>query len=83
MSADIASIANALRAIVQNRDKKALNYAVNYAQCGLTMINTGSPKKDIRVQLLYILNNITHWRGKEATIVRSVIKEAIHSWKGE
>lgn len=54
-------------------DKKSystsLNYAVNYCQNALTY--TGH---DLYVQVLYILNNITHWRHPEAKRVRDVLK---------
>lgn len=54
-------------------DKKSyrtsLNYAVHYCQNALTY--TGH---DLYVQVLYILNNITHWRHPEAKRVREVLK---------
>lgn len=58
------------RAIVRNRNEKALNYAVNYARAGIGM--TG---EEARVQALYILGNITHWRGDEAKAVRAALKK--------
>uniref|UniRef100_A0A6H2A6A0 Uncharacterized protein n=2 Tax=viral metagenome TaxID=1070528 RepID=A0A6H2A6A0_9ZZZZ len=61
---------NSLRLIIANKDQKALNYAVNYARAGLSM--TG---EELRVQCLYVLNNITHWRGEVAKEVRGVLKE--------
>lgn len=54
-------------------DKKSyctsLNYAVNYCQNALTFSG-----HDLYVQVLYILNNITHWRHPEAKRVREVLK---------
>lgn len=47
---------------------RPLNYAINYAIAGVGM--TG---KEQQVQALYILNNITHWRGREATEVRAAL----------
>ena len=59
----------AMATIVANRDQKAVNWAVNYAQVGMDM--TG---EELRVQCLYVLNNISHWRGEEATAVRNILK---------
>lgn len=53
------------------RAEPALNYAVGYAQAGLHLYDPEA----IRVQILYILNNITHWRGTSATQVRRDLKE--------
>ena len=57
--------------ILKYRDQKALNYAVNYARYGLSISNV----EEAQVQALYILNNITHWRGEEAKAVRQALKE--------
>ena len=59
----------AMQTIIDNADNKALNYAVNYAKQGLFM--TGD---ELRVQCLYVLNNMTHWYGDVAKEVRSVLK---------
>ena len=54
-------------------DKKSyptsLNYAVNYCRAAQEM--TGH---ELSVQILYILNNISHWRHPEAKAVRMVLK---------
>lgn len=54
-------------------DKKSysgsLNYAVNY--CKAAKFMTG---EELRVQILYILNNITHWRHPQAKEVRAVLR---------
>jgi hypothetical protein len=54
-------------------DKKAyatsLNYAVDYCKAGLDM--TGYT---LKVQVLYILNNITRWRHKDAKGIRNILK---------
>lgn len=63
---------DACRAIVRNAGTPALNYAVGYARAGLDM----SAPDEIRVQSLYILNNITHWRGDEAKAARNILKGA-------
>lgn len=48
---------------------KALNYAVAYAKAGLRMSG-----EELRVQVLYILGNITHWRGEQAKRIRQNLK---------
>ena len=59
------------RAIVAASGAKALNYAVRYAEIGLEL---DMPKYQ-KVQALYILNNITRWRGDEATAIRAALKQ--------
>ena len=59
----------ACHAIVANRHEKALNYAIHYAYAGMRM--TGA---DARVQALYILNNMSRWRGPTAKLVRESLK---------
>lgn len=56
--------------ILRNRESKSLNYAVEYARAGMSM----TQPKVIQVQSLYILNNITRWRGKDAEEARRVLK---------
>jgi hypothetical protein len=55
-------------------DKKSyntsLNYAVNYCLMGREMHGEA-----LRVQCLYILSNITHWRHPEAKAVRQILKD--------
>lgn len=60
----------ACRAIEANDKAPALTYAVGYARAGLTLDDPHAQ----RVQALYILNNITHWRGQLATEVRTTLK---------
>jgi hypothetical protein len=45
-------------------------YAKSYAAVGLGLIDDEA----IRVQSLYILNNIRHWRGPEAKDARETFK---------
>lgn len=49
--------------------KTSLNYAVNYCE-----VAAGFSGEDLRVQVLYILNNITHWRGQGHKEIRSLLK---------
>ena len=68
-------------AIMHNRDAKALNYCVNYAQYGLVLLNSAmTSTADMRVQILYVLNNMTHWRGDTAKQVRASLKHHVESW---
>jgi hypothetical protein len=65
------TVKEALQAIVDNKDSKALNYAVNYASYGLSITD----ERELRVQVLYVLNNITAWRGETAKEVRKTLKQ--------
>lgn len=55
--------------IIKHSNERALNYAVNYAKAGRNMIGD-----EARVQALYLLHNITHWRGDAAKRVRDALK---------
>lgn len=46
-------------------------YAKAYAKAGLTLHGAD----EVRVQALYILNNMQHWRGERARSVRARLKE--------
>ena len=52
---------------------KSLNYAVAYAEAGTQMTSSYM----IKVQALYVLNNITHWRGPIAKAVRTDLKTIV------
>lgn len=60
---------SALQIIVDNQDRKCLNWCVNYAKAGLEM--TGEA---LEIQCLYVLGNMTHWHGPEAQEVRKILK---------
>lgn len=62
----------ALLIIVINRDVKAVDYAVNYANMGKYMEG-----HELYVQVLYVLGNITRWRGEVAKGVREVLKQYV------
>ena len=62
----------ACRSIVAHQGVRSLNYAIAYAKHGLTV----SDPHEQRVQALYILNNMTHWRGDIAKRVREALKAA-------
>jgi len=59
--------------IIDNRNAKALNWAVNYAKYGLTI----RTDYEVKVQALYILNNMTRWRGDIAKETRQMLKEVV------
>lgn len=63
-----------LQKIVDNKKEKSLNYAVNYAEYGLGLLQ-GS--HEMKVQCLYVLNNMTHWRGELAKEVRAALKKEV------
>lgn len=79
MSKPLFEFHAACREIVTCRTNPALNYAVGYAEAGLAM----SDPHEAQVQCLYILNNITHWRGPIATAARDTFKRLAKpaSWK--
>ena len=58
-------------AVVANQEERSLNYAVNYAKYGLTI----SDPHEAKIQALYILNNMTRWRGEQAKQVRISLKK--------
>lgn len=64
----------ACRAVVAVGDDQKqvnqVNYAVGYARAGLRMVLSHEKK----VQALYILGNITRWRGDKAKEVRAFLK---------
>ncbi|KKN32337.1 hypothetical protein LCGC14_0814860 [marine sediment metagenome] len=53
------TVTEALQLIEKNEHVPALNYAINYAHYALQLDQT---TKDFKVQLLYVLNNMAHWR---------------------
>ena len=67
----------ACRNIVDNSDKPALNYAVNYAKYGLEI----SSIEEARVQALYLRNNLSSWRGPIAKETRSILDNFIKATK--
>lgn len=64
------TVREALQAIVDHSEEKALNWAVRYAEYG-AMLSEG---EELRAQCLYVLNNISRWRGELAKEVRSTLK---------
>ena len=56
--------------IVDHREEKSLNWAVVRAEQGLASTNTG----EVRTRALYIVSNITHWRGDIAKETKAILK---------
>lgn len=65
-----ASVRNAFHTIIANRHSKALNFAVVYAEAGL-----GMEGHELKVQALYVLSNMTHWRNDDAKRIRKLLKD--------
>jgi hypothetical protein len=57
-------------AVVASKPGSLMRYAAAYAQAGREM----DDPEYIRVQCLYILNNLGHWRGEEAREVKATFK---------
>jgi len=53
----------------QDSSKGYMAYAQAYAKAGLGMEGDA-----LRVQILYILNNLQHWRGKTAREVKKALR---------
>jgi hypothetical protein len=70
----ILPLRECFEAIIANKDAPALNYCVNYAQFAFDLVRFNADKKHIRTQILYVLNNMTHWRGNLAKQVRASLK---------
>lgn len=70
---------SACQSILHESGSPALNYAVGYARAGLSMTDP----REVQVQCLYILNNITHWREPTAKQSRETFKRLAKpaSWK--
>jgi len=71
MQTSTEQVKDAIRTILSDRDSyaKSLNYAVNYCREALRMDG-----EDLRVQCLYIVNNLTRWRHPQAREVRLILK---------
>ena len=71
MSITNQEVHDAIRFILSDTSNhaKSLNYAVGYCQIAMQQ-----NEEDLRVQCLYILGNITHWRNTKASAVRNVLK---------
>jgi len=73
MEKDELSFHQACSAILIHKKEPSLNWAVNYAKYGLEIPDEDGEQQ--RVQALYILGNITRWRGELAKRVRATLKK--------
>ncbi len=82
------TVTEALQLIERNKGLPALNYCINYAHYALALLKTEDILKaqsitgihavrdKLKVQLLYVLNNMIHWRQcKASTTTAAEIKE--------
>lgn len=72
----MAEVKAAIRTILSDRAHygTSLNYAVNYADYALGI----DDEHELKVQCLYVLGNITHWRHEKAKEVRATLKAYAH-----
>jgi len=66
-------VRTAIRTILNDTKayQTSLNYAVNYCRYALEI----SDPEELKVQCLYILNNISHWRGPGSKEIRKTLKD--------
>lgn len=60
-----------IRAAAKRPQAAGLQFAASYAQSGLRLYE----REAIRAQALYILDNLSGWRGDEARMVKAQLKE--------
>ena len=74
----------ALQLIIDNQDNPALNYAIKYAkEAKHILMYQGKRSEEFRVQVLYILSNLSGWRqNKKFTITKETIKLVKETLKG-
>ena len=58
-----------LKVVLELPDKEFITYAQSYAQAGLGM--TGH---ELKVQVLYVLNNLAYWKGERARAAKAYLK---------
>ena len=66
-------VKEAINTILSDKESypKSLNYAVNYCRYALTITDI----EEMKIQVIYILGNITHWRHVKAIQVRKTLKK--------
>ena len=71
------TVTDVLQLIEKNEGLPALNYAIDYAIYALCLLTEDDvTAHEFKVQLKYVLNNITHWRQcKASTTTAMEIKE--------
>lgn len=71
------TLQRALETIMENKDAKALNWAVGYAYHALQYVKANCRPTEIRNQLLYLQGNLSSWRHPQAKDVRAAVKSYI------
>jgi len=68
---------DALNKVLKAPDKGFIPYAKTYAGAALCNPYTGVVMEgdELHTQLLYVLSNLTHWRGYEAQVVKDVLRQ--------
>jgi len=69
-------IHTALQTVLREAKGGCAEYAKTYARAALLRDMSG---EELRVQCLYVLTNLSHWRGKTARAVKAKLKEAGHA----
>ena len=67
----IEEVRQALDKVMKAPDTGYTAYAQSYANAALQMEMIG---EELRVQILYVLNNLQQWRGEEARATKQVLK---------
>ena len=67
----------ACRNVIDHKNDLALNWCVNYAIAGLTMVG----EDYIHCQALYVLSNMEDWTGDVADETKTLLKEVIFEAK--
>jgi hypothetical protein len=84
-AARMQDIIEACDLIIRDKNKPALNNCVNYAKECRYRCLAGYNDEDIRMQVLYVLNNMSYWRAPEAKRVRETLKAFVNKgatkWK--
>ena len=72
-SPSLGEVVACCETIVQSKSP-ALNWAHNYAQCLIDMVDMGETEASaLRSQVLYVRDNLSHWRGPVAREVRATL----------
>jgi hypothetical protein len=70
---DRKDLYDAVCAILAARSTKTVSWAIGYTEELRKQIRADASDEEIRVQCLYILNNIRHWRGTGSTRARATL----------
>lgn len=70
-------VEKALTNVLNNSEVKALDYCVGYAEHALDMISANEPYDRVKVQILYVLSNMAHWRGGAARETKTILRNFI------